>query len=55
MTQSVTNLGSPTTFQEAFTSTEPVPPECEDGNNGNGVGKGHPKKNNDNDDNEHCQ
>ena len=55
LTQSLTNLGSPTTFQEAFTSTDSVPPECEDGNNGNGVGGGHPKKNNDNDDDEHCQ
>jgi hypothetical protein len=55
LTQSLTNTGAPTTFQEAFTSTEPVPPECEDGNNGNGVGGGHPKKNNDNDDNEHCR
>ncbi len=53
--QSVTDFASPLTFQEAFTSTDPVPPECEDGNNGNGVGKGHPKKNNDNDDNEHCR
>lgn len=55
MIQSVTSPVSPTTFQEAFTSTDPVPPECEDGNNGNGVGRGHPKKNNDNDDNEHCR
>jgi hypothetical protein len=50
--QSTTNPASPRTFQEAFTSTEPV---CEDGNNGNGVGGGHEKKNKDNDDDEQCR
>jgi hypothetical protein len=55
LVQSVSSVTSPTTFQEAFTSTDPVPPACEDGNNGNGVGQGHPKKNNDNDDNEFCR
>jgi len=53
--QSVPPVTTPSTFQEAFTSTDPVPPACEDGNNGNGVGRGHPKKNNDNDDNEFCR
>jgi hypothetical protein len=52
--QSVTGPASPAAFQEAFTSTDPVPPVCEDGNNGNGHGHGHQKKNNDNDDNEVC-
>jgi hypothetical protein len=49
--KSTTNPASPASFQEAFTSTEPV---CEDGNNGNGVGAGHEKKNKDNDDDEQC-
>jgi hypothetical protein len=37
------------TFTEGFNSTA-----CEDGNNGQGMGGGHPKKQNDNDDDEVC-
>jgi hypothetical protein len=50
--RSMPGLASSITFSEAFNSTQPAP--CEDGNNGNGMGQGHPKKHNDNDDNEVC-
>jgi hypothetical protein len=45
---------STNTFREIFNSSEPVPPDCEDGNNGAGHGTGHEKKKNDNDDDEIC-
>jgi len=46
--QSIPTPPSLITFQEGFNSTA-----CEDGNNGQGVGQGHPKRN-DNDDDEFC-
>jgi hypothetical protein len=52
--QSLTNPASPASFQESFNSTQPVPPPCEDGNNGLGQGPGHVKKRHDNDSDEVC-
>jgi hypothetical protein len=48
MVQSIPTPPSLITFQEGFNSTA-----CEDGNNGQGIGQGHPKRN-DNDDDEFC-
>jgi hypothetical protein len=54
--QSETNVASPNSFQESFNSTQPVPPACEDENDGRWHGAWHERKNKNkhNDNDEDC-